>query len=117
MRLFLYVSNLKLQNALEQGSETFYINEIRLQYWWHSSFNVVQFYLRSIQSDFDQSLHHCEGIAEARGEHVPSEVLGQAAHGLQEGAQVSQGAVQAPAVVLRCDVQPGSWPWSNYKLL
>lgn len=31
-----------------------HINEIRFQYWWHSSFNVVQFYLRSIQSDFDQ---------------------------------------------------------------
>ena len=27
MRLFLYVSNLKLQNALEQGSETFSAKE------------------------------------------------------------------------------------------
>lgn len=51
-------------------------------------------------------LHDCEGVAEARREHVSDEVLSQPAHGLQEGAQVSQGAVQSPAVILRCDVQP-----------
>lgn len=57
----------------------------------------------------DPPLHHREGVAEARGEDIPDEVLGEAAHGLQEGAQVSQGTVQPPAVVLRCDVQPVSW--------
>lgn len=31
-----------------------HVNEVRFQYWWHGSFNVVQFDLRSIQSDLDQ---------------------------------------------------------------
>lgn len=51
-------------------------------------------------------LHHRESVVEPGSEHIPNEVLCQTTHGLQQGAQVPQGAVQPAAVVLRSDVQP-----------